>query len=136
MCLFDMGCKYHSYSSDITVCFPSSGRFTDDQRLIYEAVLGTPAAAAAAAGGGCVWCRRERGGASWRLAVAAAMQWAVEDAMKPGVAWPDMHALAYRVGLEHLRAIGVLKVCVCARGRGFAAARARRAAGSIDRGAA
>ncbi len=52
------------------------------------------------------------------------MQWAVEDAMKPGVAWPDMHALAYRVGLEHLRAIGVLKasagavcvyvfVCVC-----------------------
>jgi Xaa-Pro aminopeptidase len=32
----------------------------------------------------------------------AAMQSAVMDAMKPGVAWPSMHELSYRVLCEHL----------------------------------
>ena len=39
MCLFDMGCEYYCYSSDITCSFPSNGKFTPDQRMIYEAVL-------------------------------------------------------------------------------------------------
>lgn len=34
---------------------------------------------------------------------------AVEDSMKPGVAWTDMHALAYRTVLTHLRDGGLLK---------------------------
>nr|CDS28436.1 xaa Pro dipeptidase [Hymenolepis microstoma] len=39
MCLFDMGGEYYCYCSDITCSFPVNGRFTADQRLIYEAVL-------------------------------------------------------------------------------------------------
>ncbi|CAH8552480.1 unnamed protein product [Schistosoma turkestanicum] len=39
MCLFDMGGEYYCYSSDITCSFPVNGRFTDDQKLIYNAVL-------------------------------------------------------------------------------------------------
>eukprot|EP00698_Gefionella_okellyi_P013120 TRINITY_DN3574_c0_g1_i1.p1 TRINITY_DN3574_c0_g1~~TRINITY_DN3574_c0_g1_i1.p1 ORF type:complete len:500 (-),score=106.99 TRINITY_DN3574_c0_g1_i1:15-1457(-) len=39
MCLFDLGAEYHCYCSDITVSFPVSGKFTADQRAIYEAVL-------------------------------------------------------------------------------------------------
>lgn len=39
MCLFDMGCEYYCYSSDITCSFPANGRFTADQRVVYEAVL-------------------------------------------------------------------------------------------------
>ena len=39
MCLFDMGGEYYCYSSDITCSFPVSGRFTKEQRIIYEAVL-------------------------------------------------------------------------------------------------
>eukprot|EP01031_Cornospumella_fuschlensis_P032557 gene32557-39367_t len=37
--LLDMGAEYHGYVSDITCSYPISGRFTDDQRAIYEAVL-------------------------------------------------------------------------------------------------
>ncbi|KAM7536409.1 hypothetical protein Aperf_G00000082922 [Anoplocephala perfoliata] len=39
MCLFDMGGEYYCYCSDITCSFPVNGKFTADQRLIYETVL-------------------------------------------------------------------------------------------------
>lgn len=39
MALLDMGAEYHGYVSDITCSFPISGKFTDDQRIVYEAVL-------------------------------------------------------------------------------------------------
>lgn len=37
--LFDMGGEYYCYSSDITCSFPANGKFSPDQRAIYEAVL-------------------------------------------------------------------------------------------------
>ena len=37
--LFDMGGEYYCYASDITCSFPANGKFTQDQRDIYEAVL-------------------------------------------------------------------------------------------------
>lgn len=39
MCLFDMGANYFGYCADITCSFPANGKFTDDQKLIYNAVL-------------------------------------------------------------------------------------------------
>jgi len=34
-----MGGEYYCYASDITCSFPANGRFTAQQKLIYEAVL-------------------------------------------------------------------------------------------------
>ncbi|XP_070687898.1 xaa-Pro dipeptidase-like [Pempheris klunzingeri] len=48
MCLFDMGGEYYCYSSDITCSFPANGKFTADQRAIYEAVLRSSRAVMAA----------------------------------------------------------------------------------------
>ena len=37
--LVDAGCEYQSYASDITRTYPVSGRFTPEQRAVYEIVL-------------------------------------------------------------------------------------------------
>ncbi|XP_017767587.1 PREDICTED: xaa-Pro dipeptidase [Eufriesea mexicana] len=39
MCLFDMGGNYCGYAADITCSFPVNGKFTEDQKMIYNAVL-------------------------------------------------------------------------------------------------
>ena len=39
MMLIDMGCEYHRYGSDITCSFPVNGKFTEDQRIVYNCVL-------------------------------------------------------------------------------------------------
>jgi len=37
--LFDMGAEYSCYASDVTCSFPANGKFTEDQKIIYESVL-------------------------------------------------------------------------------------------------
>lgn len=39
LCLFDLGVNYKGYCSDITTTIPANGKFSQDQRKIYEAVL-------------------------------------------------------------------------------------------------
>ncbi|KAI4488666.1 hypothetical protein M0802_011374 [Mischocyttarus mexicanus] len=39
MCLFDMGGNYCGYAADITCSYPANGKFTNDQKFIYNAVL-------------------------------------------------------------------------------------------------
>ena len=65
MLLLDMGCEYACYGSDITCSFPASGKFSADQRMVFEAVQ--------------------------------TMQFAVMDALRPGVAWKDMHGACSNV---------------------------------------
>lgn len=77
MCLFDMGGEYYCYASDITCSYPVNGRFTEQQRGIYEAVYKANKA--------------------------------VQNAIKPGVKWVDMHLLADRTHLEELKKLGVVR---------------------------
>lgn len=39
MALLDMGAEYHGYVSDITCSYPVSGKFTNDQKVVFEGVL-------------------------------------------------------------------------------------------------
>ncbi|XP_064414568.1 xaa-Pro dipeptidase isoform X2 [Latimeria chalumnae] len=55
LCLFDMGGEYYCYASDITCTFPANGKFTPDQKAIYEAVLKSSRAVMSAIKPGAPW---------------------------------------------------------------------------------
>ncbi|VDO91527.1 unnamed protein product [Haemonchus placei] len=55
MCLFDMGPEYNCYASDITTSFPANGKFTDKQKIVYNAVLEANRAVFKAARPGVRW---------------------------------------------------------------------------------
>lgn len=50
-----MGGEYHCYASDITNSFPANGTFTDDQKMVYEAVLAANLAVMASIKPGVSW---------------------------------------------------------------------------------
>lgn len=60
MCLFDMGGEYYCYGSDITCSFPANGKFTDDQKAIYEAVWAAASAVMRAIRPGISWVDMHR----------------------------------------------------------------------------
>ncbi len=53
--LIDAGCEYQCYASDITRTFPVGGRFTPEQRAVYEVVLEANLAAIAKVRPGNHW---------------------------------------------------------------------------------
>ena len=55
--LIDAGCEYQGYAADITRTFPVSGRFSEEQRAIYNVVLKSQLAAIAATKPGTKWNR-------------------------------------------------------------------------------
>jgi Xaa-Pro dipeptidase len=55
MVVFDMGAEYHCYGADITRSFPVNGKFTQDQKEVYEAVLSAQQAVMKAMKPGVPW---------------------------------------------------------------------------------
>jgi Xaa-Pro aminopeptidase len=53
--LIDAGAEYQYYASDVTRTFPANGRFTAEQRAIYEVVLAAQLAGVKATRPGTVW---------------------------------------------------------------------------------
>lgn len=60
MCLFDMGAEYHCYCSDITCSFPANGKFTEQQRDVYETCLEAVVAVESAMRPGVNWADMHR----------------------------------------------------------------------------
>ena len=58
--LIDAGGEFENYAADITRTFPINGRFTTEQRLIYELVLRAQKAAIACVRPGCRWDEPQR----------------------------------------------------------------------------
>ena len=53
--LIDAGCEFQGYAADITRTFPVNGRFSAEQRAIYDVVLKSQLAAIAATKPGKKW---------------------------------------------------------------------------------
>lgn len=53
--LIDAGAEYQNYAADVTRTFPVNGRFSTEQRLIYELVLSAQKAGIASVKPGCAW---------------------------------------------------------------------------------
>lgn len=59
MVLIDAGCEYQNYASDITRTFPASGKFSGEQRAIYDLVLESQLAALKTVKPGVVWTTQQ-----------------------------------------------------------------------------
>lgn len=105
MCLFDMGANYFGYASDITCSYPVSGKFTEDQKLIYNSVLRANLAVLKSAKPGVSWADLHI------LAVASLL----EDLKKGGILKGDIQemikagvgAIFQPHGLGHLMGLDV-----------------------------
>ncbi|XP_019722335.1 xaa-Pro dipeptidase [Hippocampus comes] len=104
MCLFDMGGEYYCYSSDITCSFPANGKFTADQRAIYEAVLKASRAVMAAIRPGVKWTDMHRLADRVHLeelVKVGILQGSVEDMMKVHLGAVFMpHGLGHLLGID------------------------------------
>jgi Xaa-Pro dipeptidase len=60
MLLFDMGAEYCCYGADITRSFPVNGKFTQDQKEVYESVLAAQEAVMKAMKPGVAWAKMHR----------------------------------------------------------------------------
>ncbi|XP_042208348.1 xaa-Pro dipeptidase-like [Homarus americanus] len=104
ICLFDMGAEYYCYTSDITCSFPANGKFTEDQKAIYNAVLSASHAVMEAVKPGVSWVEMHR--LSYRtmlakLKEAGIVQGDLEDMMKVNLgAVFQPHGLGHLLGLD------------------------------------
>ncbi len=93
--LVDAGCEFQYYASDITRTFPINGRFTQDQRAIYELVLAAQTAAIA----------EVRPGTKWHRLQEIIVEILVRGMIKLGILKGDFHNLiqekAYRKYYMH-----------------------------------
>ncbi len=91
-----MGAEYYCYTSDITCSFPANGKFTPEQKIVYNAVLEANRAVLNAV----------KPGSYYNFLPMYSYLIILTDT---GISWVDMHVLANRVMLTHLRDNGVLK---------------------------
>jgi Xaa-Pro aminopeptidase len=73
--LVDAGCEYDYYASDITRTYPVNGRFTREQRALYDVVLAAQRAAIA----------KVRAGEDWNAPHAAAVEQVTRGLVKLGL---------------------------------------------------
>jgi len=104
--LMDVGASYANYASDMTRCIPVSGKFTDRQKDVYNAVLRVKDAAAKMLKPGVVW-------AEYHVEVGKLMTKELiglglitkEDVKNEDPKWPAykkyfMHGTSHHMGLD------------------------------------
>ena len=97
MVLMDVGAEYHGYTADVTRTIPAKGKFSNEEKLIYQLVYDAQEAAFATL----------KDGSNWAQASSAAQSVIVKGLVKLGVA-PDErtaaryypHGLGHHIGLD------------------------------------
>lgn len=104
MCLLDMGGEYYCYTSDITCSYPANGKFTEEQKLIYNAVLKSNRAVLAACKPGTHWPDMHRLAERvilQELVVIGVLQGDVDEMMNVRMGANFMpHGLGHLLGLD------------------------------------
>lgn len=104
MCLFDMGGNYCGYAADITCSFPANGKFTADQKMVYNAVLAARDAVINAAKPKVAWTDMHLLANKTMLASlikGGLLKGDVDDMMKAGLnAVFQPHGLGHLMGLD------------------------------------
>lgn len=115
MCLFDMGANYFGYCADITCSFPANGKFTDDQKLIYNAVLDANLAVQKAAKEGVSWVEMHKLANHVmlnKLKEANLLKGDVDEMIKAGLNYVfQPHGLGHLIGLDVHDVGGYLSHC-------------------------
>jgi len=97
MLLMDVGAEYHGYTADVTRTVPANGKFTQEQKLIYNLVYEAQEAA----------FKTLKDGAKWDDATIAARDIIAEGLVKLGIlkdksdVWTYYpHGLSHHIGLD------------------------------------
>lgn len=105
MLLFDMGAEYAGYTADITVSFPATGKFTDNQKFVYRTCYKANRAVIAAMKPGVTWPSMHR------LAEEVILKEFLEEGLLQGGTLEDLkaaymgaifmpHGLGHLIGLD------------------------------------
>lgn len=104
LCLFDMGCEYHCYGADITTTFPANGKFTDAQKVVYNAVWSAVKAVEDAMAPGVNW--KDMHTLAYRhvltgLTAGGVLRGDIEDMMAVNLGATFMpHGLGHMLGID------------------------------------
>ncbi len=97
MLLMDVGAEYHGYTADVTRTIPANGKFSNEERLIYQIVYDAQEAA----------FKTLRDGSKWKDAETAARNTVTDGLMKLGIIKDKNdvskyfpHGLGHHIGLD------------------------------------
>lgn len=97
MILMDVGAEYHGYTADVTRTIPADGKFSPEERAIYQLVYDAQEAA----------FKTIKDGSSWAAASTAARKTIVQGLIKLGIAKDEKdanqyypHGLGHHIGLD------------------------------------
>jgi Xaa-Pro aminopeptidase len=97
MILMDVGAEYHGYTSDVTRTVPADGKFSDEEKTIYQLVYDAQEAA----------FKLLKDGAKWSEASAAAKETIADGLIKLGIIKEKKdvskyypHGLSHHIGLD------------------------------------
>ncbi|KAG9338024.1 hypothetical protein JZ751_027187 [Albula glossodonta] len=132
-----MGGEYYCYSSDITCSFPANGKFTDDQKAIYKAVLKSSRAVMKAIKPGVLWTDMHRLADRVHLeelVKVGILKGDVDDMLKVHLGAVFMpHGLGHLLGIDVHDVGGYPEVCESQR-EGGSVGEGKREGGSVGEG--